>query len=262
MKKVFLALSLISLSLFGKTQFTTLSNNDIYYTAGNVGIGTSAPPAYKLAVRYPNNTGSIGNLAILGYSNESLNRSIVFQQLSNSSTASQYLFLNGGLGSSSAVGSPTLTSIYAPTFGFEANDNYLNILTGAAGTNVTAIKALTVLPNGSIGIGTTAPNNMKLAVDGKIGAREVHVTLASTWPDYVFSNTYKRMNLVDLKAYIKANSHLPNIPSAEEVKENGIYLGDMNAKLLEKIEELTMYVIELKEENDQINKRLQKLENK
>jgi hypothetical protein len=107
---------------------------------------------------------------------------------------------------------------------------------------------------GNVGIGTTSTGSFKLAVEGKIGAREVQVTLTNPWPDYVFSNTYNRMKLVDLKAYIGANNHLPNIPSAEEVKEKGIALGEMNSKLLEKIEELTLYVIELKEELDQLKK--------
>lgn len=118
---------------------------------------------------------------------------------------------------------------------------------------------LTIKDGGNIGIGTTAPGNYKLAVEGKIGAREVKVTLAS-WADYVFNKEYKLMSLASLETFIKKNNHLPNIPSAQEVKDNGgIDLGEMNRKLLEKIEELTLYVIELKKENEAIKEEVKEL---
>ncbi|HEX6426217.1 MAG TPA: hypothetical protein VF008_00975 [Niastella sp.] len=108
--------------------------------------------------------------------------------------------------------------------------------------------------NGNIGIGTLSPGTFKLAVEGKIGAREVRVTSANPWPDYVFAEQYKLISLSALKEYISRNHRLPEMPSAQEVKDNGIELGKMNAKLLEKIEELTLYVIELKEDIEQLKK--------
>ncbi|GGD07570.1 hypothetical protein GCM10011368_06870 [Hyunsoonleella pacifica] len=66
----------------------------------------------------------------------------------------------------------------------------------------------------------------------------------NNWPDYVFTNDYKLPTLLEVEAYIKENGHLPNIDSAKEVEKNGVLLGEMNAKLLEKIEELTLYIIE------------------
>jgi len=91
------------------------------------------------------------------------------------------------------------------------------------------------------------PAGYKFAVDGKIGAREVVVT-NDVWADFVFEPEYKLMSLKDLETYIKANKHLPEIPTTAQVEENGIAIGEMNAKLLQKIEELTLYVIELKKE--------------
>lgn len=117
--------------------------------------------------------------------------------------------------------------------------------------------------NGNVGIGTTNPGPYRLAVEGKIGAREIKVTLANPWADYVFNKNYKLKPLSELEQFIQKNKHLPGISSAKEVKENGgIDLGQMNLKLLEKVEELTLYVIELKKENDEIRKSLQKIYSK
>ncbi len=91
--------------------------------------------------------------------------------------------------------------------------------------------------------------------NGKIYSTEVHVSLKSSFPDYVFNKEYDLMPLYKLEKYIAENKHLPNIPSAKEVKENGgINLGEMNIKLLEKVEELTLYVIELKKQIDELKK--------
>ena len=116
---------------------------------------------------------------------------------------------------------------------------------------------------GCVGIGTTNLGSFKLAVEGKIGAREVQVTLTNPFPDYVFDSKYKLRSLVNLENYINQNKHLPGIPSAAEVEKNGgIELGQMNTKLLEKIEELTLYVIDLKKENEQMKEDIKKLSKK
>ncbi|ATP58033.1 hypothetical protein CPT03_16950 [Pedobacter ginsengisoli] len=99
---------------------------------------------------------------------------------------------------------------------------------------------------GNVGIGTLAPSE-KLSVKGKIRAQEIKVETAN-WPDYVFAKGYKLPSLKETEKHIAEKGHLPDIPSAEEVKANGVDLGEMNAKLLKKIEELTLYLIELKKE--------------
>lgn len=112
---------------------------------------------------------------------------------------------------------------------------------------------------GSIGIGTTNFNtsDYKLAVDGKIGARAVKVTLQNPFPDYVFDSTYELRPLANLSKYIDQNKHLPGIPSAAEVeKEGGVELGEMNVKLLEKVEELTLYILELNKKLEQQQKEI------
>lgn len=99
---------------------------------------------------------------------------------------------------------------------------------------------------GNVGIGTKNLQNYKLAVEGTIGARKIKVTQETTWADYVFASDYKLLPLQDLETYIKQHQHLPDVPSATEVATNGIDIGDMQTILLKKIEELTLYMIELK----------------
>jgi len=112
-------------------------------------------------------------------------------------------------------------------------------------------------PNGNVGIGTTTPRE-KLSVNGNIRAHEIKVE-ATNWPDYVFEEGYNVGTLSGLESYIRANKHLPEIPSAKEVEANGVELGEMNKLLLKKIEELTLYVIELKKESIEQQKQLDQL---
>ena len=88
-------------------------------------------------------------------------------------------------------------------------------------------------------------------ISGKLRAKEVKVTL-SGWADHVFANDYKLLPLNDVAQYIKENNRLPNIPSAAEVEENGVELGNMQAKLLMKIEELTLYILDLQKQIDEL----------
>jgi len=111
----------------------------------------------------------------------------------------------------------------------------------------------------NVGIGTTNPGSFKLAVEGKIGAREVQVTLQSPWPDYVFEKDYKLSSLEEIKNYIDQNKHLPEVPSAKEMEKNGVQLGEMNMLLLKKIEELTLYLIEQNKRIDNQQKEIKEL---
>ena len=123
-----------------------------------------------------------------------------------------------------------------------------NATSGGGSGNWTLNNQNVYYNTGNVGIGTTTPDE-KLAVNGNIHAKEVRVDL-SGWPDYVFTKTYDLRTLKQVAEYIKNKGHLPNIPSAKEVEENGILLGDMNAKLLEKIEELTLYILQQQKKID------------
>ncbi len=105
-----------------------------------------------------------------------------------------------------------------------------------------------------IGIGSsTVANGFTLSVSGKVITEEVQIQLKTSWPDYVFHKNYKLTPLAEVEDFIMQHQHLPNIPSAIEVEKNGLVVGDMQKRMMEKIEELTLYILEL-------NKRIEVLE--
>lgn len=104
------------------------------------------------------------------------------------------------------------------------------------------------------------PTGYVMAVDGKMVAEEVKVMNLPTFPDYVFEEGYNLMPLEELEQTLVQTKHLPGIPAASEVAQNGVSIGEMQTKLLQKIEELTLYVIELKKENVQMKNRVASLE--
>jgi len=121
--------------------------------------------------------------------------------------------------------------------------------------------ALTIRKNGHVGIGTTNPGNYyRLNVNGPIRANEIVVDTDGA--DFVFEDDFDLLPLNELEQSIKQNRHLPGIPSAKEVEANGVSLGEMQTKLLQKIEELTLYVINLKKENEVLKERMATLETK
>lgn len=172
---------------------------------------------------------------------------------------------------------PTGSGAWARGFKISNQDNTASFITlGSFGNFIDGVSSLSYsyigtdfnktymvfLPSGNVGIGTTTPKE-KLSVNGNIRAREIKVESAN-WPDYVFAEAYQPMSLSNLKTFVKEHKHLPGIPSATEVKGEGISLGEMNRKLIEKIEELTLHLIEkdeqLSKQNLLLNDVLQRLE--
>jgi hypothetical protein len=114
--------------------------------------------------------------------------------------------------------------------------------------------------DGAIMIGTSQKAvGYKVNVGGKIIAEEIRVSLRTNWPDYVFEKNYSLPSFEALEKYIQTNKHLPNIPSAAEVEKNGIAVGEMQTKLMEKIEELTLYMLQLKKENNELKLSIDEL---
>ncbi len=105
---------------------------------------------------------------------------------------------------------------------------------------------------GGVCIGDThIPEGFKLAVNGKIIAEEVQVKLRGFWPDTVFSSSYSLMPIPELTAYVNREHHLPGVPSAQQVQQKQSFgVGEMEVTLLQKVEELTLYMIQLKQQND------------
>jgi len=113
----------------------------------------------------------------------------------------------------------------------------------------------------NVGIGTTIPDQ-KLTVKGKIHAEEVIVDLNVPVADYVFKPTYKLMPLHEVEQFVKINSHLPEIPSATEITKNGLSMGEMQNKLLQKVEELTLYAIQQNKKIETLEKEIKELRTK
>ena len=128
------------------------------------------------------------------------------------------------------------------------------------GNNVSG-DVLYVVSNGTVGIGTSDTKGYKLGVDGNIVCEELKVKNSVNWPDFVFDEKYNLNSIDEMAAFIDQNNHLPGIPSAIEMHENGVEVGEMQKKLLQKIEELSLYIIDLKKQNDLLSTRVGQLEN-
>lgn len=123
-----------------------------------------------------------------------------------------------------------------------------------------SLPRLVIDANGSMGIGTTnIDNSHKLFVEGAIRCRKLKVDQDS-WPDYVFDTSYAFRSLPELEQYISIHKHLPDVPSAQTIAAQGVDVGETQATLLRKIEELTLYVIEQNKTMIEQRQRIEQLE--
>ncbi len=200
--------------------FLGLAQTNTFPASGNVGIGTTNP-LYPLEISTGGATHALFKGSFAGIQGIQVERN----GGDNIRLVTNYTGYGGGLESSSALR-------------FAVDGNNINS------------PSLYINTAGNIGIGTTAPD-AKLTVKGKVHAEEVKVDLSVPGPDYVFKDDYDLRSLEAVQQYIKEHGHLPNIPSAMKMEENGVELGLMNMKLLEKIEELTLYAIAQQQQLDQ-----------
>lgn len=196
-------------------------------TNGNVGIGTSAPLSQLHVGNNNNSSGQYAEIAMTTGGSNNYGGSI---RMINSSGTPDYLrpemaffVQNGG------------------TFGYANWTERLRINT-----------------NGNVGIGTSSPAE-KLSVNGNIVARKITVT-QNAWSDYVFDSGYNLRPLSAVETFIEKHKHLPEIPSAADVALNGVDLAGNQALLLKKIEELTLYIIDLKKEVNALKNQISKNE--
>jgi hypothetical protein len=131
------------------------------------------------------------------------------------------------------------------------NDDYIGLYGSGAGWGFVMNRT-----SGNVGIGTATPN-YRLDVCGTIRAKEVRVETG--WCDYVFEKNYKLRTIDELENYINENKHLPGIAPASEVEKDGLKVAEMNKAMMEKIEELTLYVIQLSKDNKKLQNEINSL---
>jgi hypothetical protein len=217
---------------------------------GRVGINTTSPEDFLQIGSGINKTvfGSAAG-AYLGYGTSYLGLNASRQNSSSWSTYGDGAHNGGGV-------------IYGNVYG----DIYFATIPNTGGSNQSGLSDATIVSNiklrinanGIVQIGTQKSQshpNSKLHVNGTIACQEIYVTATGDWADYVLKKDYKLMPLENLENYIQKNHHLPNVPSEDEMKANGGSLGELSKIQMEKIEELTLYIIELKKEIDLLKQK-------
>jgi hypothetical protein len=176
----------------------------------------------------------------------------------------------GNIGIGAAINNPqSLLDISGSASSFFAVRSTNSLLTGSNAwkntvfeiTPTTGGEAVVFIGNKRPGTAPFNGSNILLSVNGKVVAQEVYVAnTAAGWADYVFKKDYSLMPLAEVEKYISSNKHLPNLPSATEVEAKGQNLGDLQVKQMEKIEELTLYLIEVNKELKAQGTELKKLQ--
>jgi hypothetical protein len=236
---------------------------NVFPSSGNVGIGTTTP-AYPLEVVNP--SGEAVH-TIVGYLGGSAGGGVLALRSAQGSFSAPGSSLSGDLIGHVAYQGYMNGGFYpgarirgwaSQNWTSTATGTYLTFETTTNGTT-TLLERMRIDQSGNVGIGVTAPVH-PLQVNGTIGATQVIVS--STGADYVFRPSYKLAPLKEVAAYIEKNHHLPEIPSAAEVQQKGVNLGDMQAKLLAKIEELTLHMIQEDERNNRLEKQNRELKHR
>ncbi|HRE68575.1 MAG TPA: hypothetical protein PLM56_12925 [Cyclobacteriaceae bacterium] len=295
----------------GSSQWTTQGPN-IYYSTGNIGVGTNTPLS-RLHLDYTStntNFTSITNadvgLLIKNTNTTNNNFNVVSLEdaygfaigqfgtvTTNHGTHTGRLFF-AARGASGMVqrlivedAKTTINNtLYTPgillesatpTIQMQAGANYIQIANSSSAPSGLKSGGMLVadsysyanpsandlIVKGKIAIGTpvtTSTNNYVLAVNGKIGGHDVQIERTSNaWPDYVFQEEYQLPALDQVEAFIKTNGHLQGVPSAAEVEANGYSVANLDATLLQKIEELTLYLIEQKKISERQQKEIEEL---
>ncbi|MBL4587617.1 MAG: hypothetical protein JKX84_11270 [Flavobacteriales bacterium] len=251
-----------------RTVFSAASNSSLFYIKGNgdVGIGTSSP-AYKLDIQ----SSGVRGLNIVNSYSGSSSKYGIRNYVDNAGTGVRY-----GLYSSTQGNSADGSSVYgiystvssngstAPTYGVYSSvsssgtGTHYGVYTIAVGAGNRALYASNTTSTGWAGYfngdvycsadmtiaTTTEATGYELSVNGQIICGELKVQDSGSWPDYVFADEYKLRSLEELEKSINENNHLPGVPSAATVEAEGISIGEMTKTLMEKIEELTLYMID------------------
>ena len=198
---------------------------------GNVGIGTQNPAA-ALHIEGDNNDSTSVLISPQETSSGGISK-IILSEDHDGTYSMQWRYNGIGNTNRLELWGKSNTTYYGPHMTIDRNDGdtYLG---------------------GDMAIGGDFALGYKLSVAGKMICEELRVNLQADWPDYVFTDEYKLMPVNELETYIGNNGHLPNVPPASEMEESGLDVGETQRIMMEKIEELTLYIIELKKEIEEL----------
>jgi hypothetical protein len=216
------------------------TNGNINFgTRGNIRMSLSPEGRFGIGIQDP-----VSKFQIASGSEASLN-SHGYMMLGNENSTNLLIDNNEILARSNGAAS----NLYLQDAG---GNVYIGEPSPFTSTHRLGVNGHTVI-TGNLRVGNEpAPSGYRMAVDGKIICTELMVRLVANWPDYVFANDYKLRKIDEVEEFILKNNHLPGIPSAKEMEKAGMNLGEMQKLQMEKIEELTLYVIELKKEIEKL----------
>jgi hypothetical protein len=297
MKNFLFCLLLSIFCNYAKAQFVSSGNSSsssIYYNGtGNVGIGTNSPWSKFSVIGSTSNfissfvNNNSGNGVEIRASRGGQSKSFMIKTTDDESDIYDFVVTTSGKVGIGSLPSNATLSIES----YDFNNSYIttmsnNTYSSASGlfikagdinmnTNLLLLRAgfntdqLIVKGNGKIGMGTTFTgtlpsdfNNFRLFVKDGIRTERIKVDVASSngWADYVFTSQFKLKSLYEVEKYINTHKHLPDVPSASQLEKEGMDLGEMHKIQMQKIEELTLYLIQIKKENDELKKRLIEIE--
>ena len=253
-------------SAFGNGNYTSgvwasaFGNNNLIFSNSSTAVGDSNYIDFsieKSSAFGHNNYVSGSNSVSLGNDNNGeayQTLTVGYNNYCYSDSSTSVGFKNDVYGVNSvAVGfKNTVTGSNSAAFGLTLN----NLTNNSVKVGVSDSAFLMILKNGKVGIGTETPTEM-LSVNGNIHTKKVIVT-QSGWPDYVFDSAYKLKPLSELENFIKINKHLPEIPSESQTKKDGVDVGNNQALLLKKVEELTLYMINQQKQIEKLEKENEK----
>jgi len=208
---------------------------------GNIGIGTTSP-TQKFSIAGTSVSGIASQTNISAFVNNAIRINGSVANVSQDAITYQ----SGGGGGGAAI-----------AFGRGGSyDTFMSFYTNSSATSGSIAEQMRITSSGNVGIGTTTPGN-KLDVNGTIRAKELRVE--SGWADFVFDKGYNLQNLSEVELFINEHKHLPDVPDVKSVEKNGVNLGEMNALLLKKIEELTLYAIKQNKKIEALEKAVNNL---
>jgi hypothetical protein len=270
------------LKLYTEVGFNNPSLAMTILANGNIGIGGQTSILNKFEVKVPTSTGFSGVDGIAVHDG-AVNRMAVNLGINTVGEYSWIQSSKGGIGSKNLLinpygGNVGIGTTSAPIAKLHVVDAAGGFFFDGLNTEYNRIKSTAVAPvtpkpllisaqlsgttpdiyintSGNVGVGTMNPTS-KLTVAGNINSREVKVTV-DAGADFVFDTNYNLPSLDSVDKYIKENKHLPEIASADEMKKDGINLSEMNIKLLQKIEEMTIYIIEQQKQNSKQSKEIE-----